>query len=162
MVEKVHILGLRETQQALRKLPDSTAKNILRRILRRRGQPIADKAKSLVRTDEQDLKKSIAVSPKLSKNQKRKHRKQHPDDVEMFVGAGPHPSAIWNEFGTGERHQSSGKSVGRITPQPFMRPAWDAKKRGVLDGIRSDLWSEIKKSAARLARKAQRAANRGK
>lgn len=147
MVEKVAIAGLRETKAALRKLPKATAKNVLRRVLKKRGQVIADAAKVKVPVDHGSLKKSIAVSTKLSKRQKQLHRKAHPDDVEVFVGAGPHPQAHMQEFGTS--HNSA---------QPFLRPAWDAKKRTVLNGIQGDLWAEIKRSAERLARKALRKA----
>ena len=60
--------------------------------------------------------------------------------------AGPLPQAHLQEFGTKDQ-----------PPQPFMRPAWDAEKRGVLEGIKDDLWAEIKKAAARLAKKALKA-----
>ena len=38
-------------------------------------------------------------------------------------------------------------------PQPFARPAWDANKSAMLDGITDDLWQEIQIAAARLAKK---------
>lgn len=37
-----------------------------------------------------------------------------------------------------------------------MRSAGDAKKRGVLEGIKDDLWTEIKKAVDRLARRTAR------
>lgn len=150
MVEKIRVEGLRETQRALHKLPKATAKNILRRILMKRGKPIAEAAKERVPVDEGVLKESIAVSPKLSYRQRKKHRKAHPDDVEVFVGAGRNPQAHLQEFGT-----------SKAPAQPFLRPAWDANKNGVLKGIKDDLWMEIKKAAARLARKAARIAAKG-
>jgi hypothetical protein len=44
--------------------------------------------------------------------------------------------------------------------QPFLRPAWDAGKRGVLNEFGRLLWAEIDKAAKRQARKALRAAKR--
>ena len=38
--------------------------------------------------------------------------------------------------------------------QPYLRPAWDAERIGVLEGIKEDLWAEIEKAAARRARRA--------
>jgi HK97 gp10 family phage protein len=89
------------------------------------------------------LKDSIGVSTRLSKNQKREHRKPDRNDIEVYAGAGPHPQAHLQEFGT--KHAPA---------QPFMRPAWDAEKREVLEGIKDDLWAEIKKAVVRLARRA--------
>lgn len=144
MKVKVKIEGLREIKDALRQLPDATAKAVLRRVGKKRLKPVADRARSYAPEDEGDLKDSIAVSTKLSKSQKRKSRKANRDDVEVYAGAGPLPQAHLQEFGTKD-----------APPQPFMRPAWDAEKRGVLEGIKDDLWTEIKKTTARLARKAK-------
>ena len=150
MVMKVKVEGLEGIEQALKELPRATGKNVLRRVLRKRGQPIADKARSLVPVDEGDLKASIAVSTKLTKLQRRKHKKFDKDDVEVFVGAGSHPQAHLQEFGSSIHG-----------PQAFMRPAWDAGKKAVLKGIGVDLWAEINKAAKRLARKAAKAAAKG-
>lgn len=153
------IEGLKEVQKALRELPNATAKNIMRRILTKRAEPIAQAARDRVPVGFGNLKNSIAVSTKLSRRQKSKHRKPHKDDVEVYVGPGTHPQAHWMEFGTGERRQrKSGKSIGDVPKQPFMRPAWDATRAGILPGIRTDMWAEIKKAADRLARKAARIA----
>jgi HK97 gp10 family phage protein len=157
MVERVKIEGLKELQTALQELPKATARNVMRRILKARGKPIAEAARKHVPVDQGDLKDSIAVSTTLSKRQKRMHRKPDKDDVEVYVGPGPHPQAHWLEFGTDERTHASGKSVGDVPKKPFMRPAWDSQRRGLLVGIKTDLWAEIKKAADRLARKAAKA-----
>lgn len=143
MVITVKVEGLSELQASLRELPDATAKSVIRRVLKKRGEPIAERARSLVPVDQGDLRDSITVTTRLSRRQRAKHRKIGPDDIEMFVGAGPLPQAHLQEFGT--EHSS---------PQPFMRPAWDAEKDGVLEGIKQDLWLEIEKAANRLARRA--------
>ena len=151
MATIVKVEGLRELQTALRELPNATAKNVMRRVLKNRAQPIADAARARVPVAHGDLKNSIAVSTKLSRRQRGKHRKTDKNDIEMFVGPGTHPQAHMQEFGTFKE-----------PAQPFMRPAWDAEKMGVLDGIKDDLWTEIEKAANRLAKKAAKAAAKAK
>ena len=149
----VKIEGLRELEVALAELPKATGKNVLRRVLRKRAQPIADVARSMAPDDPatggNDLRSSIGVGTRLSPRQRALHRKAVKDDrafAEMFVGAGPLPHSHMQEFGT--VHHG---------PQPFMRPAWDGGKAATLDGIADDLWSEIDKSARRLAKKRAKA-----
>lgn len=152
MAVRVKIEGLREVKDALRKLPNATAKNVMRRILKKRAKPFLEVAQELVPVDEGDLKESLAISTKLSRRQKGKHQKPDPHDVEVFIGAGTHPQAHMQEFGTSE-----------LPAQPYLRPAWDRKHKGALEGIKDDLWAEIKKAADRAARKAAKlAAKAGK
>lgn len=144
----VKVDGLREVKAALRELPKATGKNVLRRVLIRRAEPVAERARQLAPVDTGQLRDSIVVSTKLGKRQRRGHSKQDRDDVDVFVGPGPAGFYGWmQEFGT-----------ARVAARPFMRPAWDAEKAGVLSGIADDLRKEIEKAAARLARKAARAA----
>lgn len=150
MSVKVKITGLRQIERALADLPKATAKNVVRRVLKTRAQPIADRAAQLAPLDDGALRDSIAVSTKLSKAQRGKHKKRTPGTVEVFVGAGPHPQAHLQEFGTVHH-----------PPQPFMRPAWDSGKEKVLEGIKGDLWAEIEKAVGRLAKKAAKAAAAG-
>lgn len=147
MEVKVRVLGLSQLEQGLSELPRATGKNVLRRVLRQRGEPIAERARNLAPIDEGDLKDSIAVSTKLSRSQRRKRRKKA--TVEMFVGPGTHPQAITQEFGTWFHPQ-----------QPFMRPAWAAEKGRILEDLSGDLWTEIDKSAQRIARKQARLAKK--
>ena len=144
---RVKIEGLREVQEALKKLPKkATAKNVMRRVLKKRAQPFADTARDLVPVDKGALKDSIGVSTVLAKSQRRGFKKEGRDDVVVFVGAGPHPQASLQEFGTKD-----------FRAQPYMRPAWDKHKNQTLDGIVGDMWDEIEKAAARAARKAAKA-----
>lgn len=153
----VKIEGLRELDRALGELPKATGKNVLRRVLRSRAQPIASAARSAAtRSDiaKEHLQDTAAVSTKLSTRQAKLHRKMFRNDkasVEMFVGFGALPQAHLEEFG-GPNNAAN----------PMLRPAWDGGKARLLDGIKDDLWAEIDKAAKRLARKAARkAANAG-
>jgi HK97 gp10 family phage protein len=152
MAITVKVEGLREIGAALSELPKATEKNVLRRVGTKRLQPVADAARAMAPDDPvthgNDLRSSIGVSTRLSGRQKGIHKKMFKDDrasVEVFVGAGPLPQAHLQEFGTVQHG-----------PQPFMRPAWDAEKGAILQGLADDLWAEIKKSADRLARKTAR------
>lgn len=137
--------GLREVEDALRELPKATGKNVLKRALLRASEPIAEAWGRLTPVFRGILQKSVGSGTKLSRRQKSQHVKR--SDVEVFVGAGPLPQAHMSEFGTA--HQPA---------KPAGRPAWDQNKMKALEAIKSDLWTEIDKARARLARKAARIA----
>lgn len=151
-VVKVKIEGLRELEKALTELPKATAKSTLKRILLKQGKPVADTMRGLAPDDPvtsgKDLKNSIGVGTKLSKNQARLHRKATKNDkdfAEVFIGAGALPQAHLQEWGTVDHG-----------PQPFARPAWDQHQGSMLNGFKDDLWAAIKKSAAMVAKRAMR------
>ena len=150
------IEGLKELDRALGQLPRATGKNVLRRVARKALEPIIADAKTKVHEVSSDTKDSLAVSTKLSFRQKGLHQSMFANkrsSIEMFAGAGSHlfvPQAIWEEFGV-ERH---GK---KISPHPFLRPAWDAGKMPALNNVKKDLAAEIKRAADRVARKKARA-----
>lgn len=188
MAVTIKIEGLKELDAALGALPKATGKNVLRRVLKRAGEPIAEAARRKVPAEKStgNLKRSITVSTKLAndvgktafaevmrttgdrtaaraalRDARRAGGLGGGAYVEMYVGPGRQPHAHWIEFGTGERFHKSGKSVGRVTAQPYMRPAWDSQKRMALEIIIRDLGDEIEKAAQRIARKAARAAAKG-
>lgn len=141
----MRVEGLSELKTALRELPDATAKSVLLRIGRARLARIVEVARSMVPVLSGRLKKSLAVSTRLSRRQRAQHRKQG-DDVEVFGGASALPHAHLVEFGS--VHNQA---------RPFMGPAWEATKDGLLKNITADLWHEIDKAAMRLAKKAAKA-----
>ncbi len=141
MSRRVKIEGLRELDQALIALGKVTAKNAARRTLRKAAEPIRAAAVQAAPVDTGDLIKSVAVS---TRNPKR-NKKQSP--IEVHVGPGRHPQAITQEFGTRDH-----------SPQPYMRPAWAAEKGTALRLIKQTLTAEIMGAAKRQARKAARGA----
>lgn len=141
MTEVVKVEGLKEIKSALRQLPDATAKNVLRRVGRLALEPVAEAMRQSAPVDSGALKKSITVGSRLSRAQRAQHRRTG-DDIEIFAGPRNFPSATMQEFGT--------KNQGE---QPFVRPAWDAHRHSVLDSVGKQLWAEIRKATARLARK---------
>ena len=71
----------------------------------------------------------------------------------MYVGSS-HPLSHLFEFGTAERYTKSGAYRGYIPPMPFMRQAWDSKKKIALDRIGEELWKALEKAAKLLSKKA--------
>lgn len=146
MAETVKVDGLRDLERALMDLGKvSTAKAVGRRVLKKAGQPIADKANSLAPDDTETpggLSESYAVSTKLNKKQRRAVRGTK-SSVEVYVGTSDVQVGINQEFGN-VNHKA----------QPHFRPAWDSEKRPTLDRIKDMLGDEIMKTAARLAKRA--------
>lgn len=139
----VKVEGLRELDRTLGELPKATAKSTLRRVLKEAGEPIARAARDRAPRHDLHLYESIDVSTRLNRRQRSLHKDQSsPTFQEMFVGTN-NPAGVQQEFGN-ERHGA----------QPFMRPAWDATKRQALHIIENLLWTEIEKSAKRIAKRA--------
>ncbi len=182
----VKVEGLRELEKSLQKFTSATGKAVLRRTLRRAAIPIRDAARSYAPYDQGNLEASINATtrkPKghdVGKNAFRKAIKDgkgraeavsamrdarrigDPNNAfaEAFVVA-TDPAAILVEFGTGERVQkSTGRNVGKMEPDPFMRPAFDTKAPVAAAMIRDTLRDEISKTAARLRARAARAGGR--
>lgn len=140
------IEGLADLDEALGELPKATARNVLLRVLKSEGQPIADAESALA---PHGITGQLAASPtvgtKLSRRQKSLNKKE--SDVEVYVGPTPHPKSVQTEFGNA--HQAA---------HPHLRPAFDNNVMRVLGGIKDRLAEEIEKARARLARKAARLA----
>lgn len=143
--ELFKVEGLKELEAALKELPRTTARGVLRRTLVKEAKPIAAAGEANAPKLTGQLAQSYTIGSKLSRRQKRLHKKE--SDVEIFVGPTPHPKSVQTEFGNA--HQA---------PHPHLRPAWDGNVMRVLDGIRNTLADEIEKTRARIARKAARIA----
>ncbi|WP_366555249.1 HK97-gp10 family putative phage morphogenesis protein [Aquibaculum sediminis] len=145
MAAKFHVAGLKELATSLDDMKKSTAKNVVRRGLRKALQPVADHAKDLVREDSGALKGSIKVGAQLTRKQKSLHRARR-DAVHIFVGAGGLTQAVTEEYGTIDQ-----------APHPYMRPAWDAHADKVMPTAVQEINVEIDKAKKRAERRAARA-----
>jgi len=166
--EVVRLSGFSDLDKALGELPKSIAKGVLVRTLRKAGEPIAEAAREAVPVDRGQLKESIVVSARLKNpvgkaefaaamragmgkaaavGAMRDARRAAGGGsfAEMFVGAGALPHAHMVEFGT-----------SRMAAQPFMRPAWDAKRNEALGIIKAEMGNEIIMAAKRIARSKRR------
>lgn len=139
----IKVEGLSEVRDALRQLPKATAKNVVRRVLKVRGKVIADAAIQRVPVLQGGLKKSIVVTTTLTRSQRGQYKKEGPKDIDVFIGPNSHPKAHMQEYGT-----------SHAPAQPYMRPAWDESKAGIVQGLADDMWIEIEKAVSRAARKA--------
>lgn len=142
----VRVDGLKDLEKMLTEtLPKSMGKAVLRRVGKKSlgGFIQAAKAGAPVRTG--DLRDSVEVNTRLSKRQARINRraaKDGKDAVQIFAGASALPHAHLQEFGSANN-----------PAHPFMRPAWEAEKDGVLNYIVDELGKEIDKTARRYAKK---------
>lgn len=149
MATTVKVEGLRELEAALAELPKATARNTLRRVLKRAAEPVQEEAQANAPVATGRLKVSIVVGTKLTRRQQRDAKKEGKFFSEIHVGTS-NEAAVPQEFGT-----------VNMSAHPFMRPAWEGNKAKTLDIISGELGAEIEKSAARLARKAAKLAAKG-
>jgi len=158
--------GMKELMNALDQLPTiSMQKGAIRNALKDAGSPVVSDAKANVPIDSGHLRDSIKISQSLKKSQRRGRYDR--SSVTVYVGSSS-PLAHLIEFGTTKRVLKEprivtigGRTVqithtGQVSPRPFLRQAWDAKKNEVLKRLGDALWRQIAKSARRLAKKAAR------
>ena len=141
---RMKVEGLKALDRALKEMKQSTARGVVRRVLLKAAQPIADDMAQRAPRDTGYLGDHIDTGVRLSRRQARISPKQ--SDVEVFAGATRTVQATLQEFGTSD-----------APPQPFARPAWDAGKMKALDDVKTGLAAEIQKTAARAAKRALKA-----
>lgn len=147
--QSFRIEGLKELDSALVGLAEEfsprNAKNVLRGALKDGAQIIADAGEALAPRLSGGLAKSYTVGSKLSRRQRKQHKKE--SAIEVFAGPGPAAKSVQTEFGNA--HQA---------PEPHLRPAWDAKVMPALDLIIKRVKERVEQTRKRLVRKAEREA----
>lgn len=138
---KMEFEGGKDLEKSLMGLKRATAKAVARRVLKKAGQPVADRTNSNAPEDSGDLAESYGVSTKLNKSQRSKTRRDAKDDVMVYVGTND-PAGLQQEFGN---------FVHRA--QPHLRPAWDALVAGVFRDIGDGMAVEIQKTLSRQRKK---------
>ena len=138
--------GGRDLDRALGELPKATARNVLRRVLRKAAQPVDDRMATSAPRETGALQLSVHIGTRLTGRQARDARREGKHFSEVHVGTSD-PAGMFQEFGTFKE-----------PPQPWARPAWEATKDDALEIIGKELGAEIRKAADRLARKAGRSA----
>lgn len=144
--------GGKDLERALGELARSASKAVSRRAAKKTLKPVAEAADASPFV--------IAVTSKLSARQRSKARGDfRPSVLTMYVGpidddgqGAPHAHLV--EFGTGPRFHESGKYVGAVMADPFMRPAWDQHSGSLMSSLGENLWAEIEKTMQRAAAKA--------
>lgn len=175
--------GLKELDQALAELGKRTGAAVTQRVLDKVGAPIRDTMKDLAPVDDGVTRDSVRMIRAASERSRQgkaafaQTMKSTGGDVAqargalrttmrglkagsamagVIIGPGRAPQAFFAEFGTGERFHKNGKSVGSMPAQPYIRPAWDSHKDGLIDEIARLMAPEIEKAAKRQANKAAR------
>lgn len=156
----VRLTGFREFEEALKKLPKATGKNVLRRIAKGALEPMADVAAANAPHRTGRLSFSIAVSEKRTRRAKKPSttrfikggfRASASTGIDMAMGPASGfgaalSYAAFDEFGTID------------TPAfGYMRSAWDSGSARSLEYIKDNLGSEIEKAARKLAAKRAKA-----
>lgn len=136
--------GLDQTVANLEDLGKATRRNVLKRVLLKAGEPVANDAAQAAPHRTGRLAFSITVSDKLTRRQRQASPKEY--EAEIYIG----PAG-----GNGALNYASFEEFGTIdTPaNPFMRPAWESNRGIVLGLIHSGLSAEVERAAARAARK---------
>lgn len=136
-----------EVDAMLRELPKSMSRTVVRNALKKAAKPIKDEAAAGAPGS---IKKSMEIADKRLGRKVRSTKA-----VYVFVGP-TEPHAHLVEFGTGPRYHKSGKYVGKMPPNPFMRKAWDAMKGEAFEILKTELSNELMKAAKRLKTRAER------
>jgi len=179
---RVSVSGLRELDAALGELPKATAKAVLKRVLIKAGQPVADAASAMAPKDTGELAASIQVGSKISNTVgKAEFAAAMKGGLGKAAAVGALRGARRAAAGQGSfaeafigprKAKSKKDAIKRIVQEfgsvnqpgsPYLRPAWDGNKDKVLSIIKNDLVDEIIKTAKRAAkRKAAKAAKLAK
>lgn len=143
--------GLKELDEALVGLAEEfhprNARSVLRGALKDGGKIIANAGEAKAPRLSGKLAESYTVGSKLSRRQRRQHKKE--SQIEVFVGPTPHAKSVQTEFGNA--HQA---------PHPHLRPAWDGNWKRVLDLIVDQAKERLDATRKRLVRKAEREAQK--
>ena len=157
---RLKLTGLREMQQALQRLPDELQRPLVKEALTDAAAPMRDEAIALAPDAPpigEGLKANIIISDRLTESQAQAEQPERRDEAKVYVGVDGErpdlaPHGILVEFGTGPRYHESGKYVGEMAAQPFMRPAFDAKARIVLQRFARGLKPLIERAAKSVRR----------
>lgn len=159
--------GVKELLAMFDQLPTvAMQKTVLRNALVKAGDPIVEAAKASCPVGPTgNLRESIHVSRSLKPSQRKGWRDR--SVVTVYVGSNaPHAHLV--EFGTVDRSLKKPRNVlfngrwvtithtGFVSPNPFLRNAWDAMKGEALKIFAKEMEQQIYKAARRLSKRAAR------
>ena len=121
----IKVTGTDEIVRKIRAMGKALTRQTLIPIIADNVEPIADNMRSLARRRTGAMAESVTVSTKLSPHQAAIVEPIAP--IEIYVGPGPLPQAIQEEFGN-----------LREPPHPFIRPPFDSGVKSAVDGIAHD------------------------
>jgi HK97 gp10 family phage protein len=150
-VTTVQLHGFRELEAALSELPKATGKNVLRRVGKKQLLPLQHRAEQMAPDDPAtsglDLKASFGIQEEKARRARGAVKYAASTGISFKMGVKTAAFHGWfQEWGT-VNHAAN----------PFMRPTWDAGVEPMLEGLKDDLWTEIRKAADKYARKLAKA-----
>lgn len=169
---KTKVSGFKEAAANLALLGNNaTARRVGERALRKAAEPVRDEAKRLAPDDpETGSNNFLRASIKIGRAATQIRRAGNSGNrVTVYIGIDgsvlpPKPSSR-RKTKKGSARTGGGVAAYSIfvemgskshAAQPFMRPAWEAKKQVALDRLADDVRAEVEKTMARAARKAAR------
>ncbi|MCR5875169.1 hypothetical protein LRS10_13810 [Phenylobacterium sp. J426] len=174
MKVKVRVEGLRDLDAALAELNKATARNVLQRALLKAADPVHQEAVRLAPERSGVLKSKIRKSTRKPKGHQSKaafaaamkrgatrreavaaqrafNRENPARFAEVFVGVEEGVAQAWpQELGTAKH-----------PPQPYIRPAMEAKWGEALEIMKAEVRPEIEKAAERARKRALKKAAKG-
>ena len=134
--------GFAALDRALGQLPKATAKNVLRRVLKKAADPVDREASAAAPVLTGGLERCVFAGTRPTRSERKgAYLRTSNYYAEIHVGTSL-GRGMFQEFGT-----------FKDTPQPWFRPAWDATKNEALNIIKVTLGGEIEKAAKRYAKK---------
>jgi hypothetical protein len=154
--------GAADLERALRELPKASMRRaVIQSAFRRAALPIITDANLKLPPAAQRVGIKVEIRAGLSRRQ-RSSRAPRANVIEMFLGVGPSRLSHLFEFGTSPRYTTgkgklpAGLYRGSMKATPYLRPAWDAGNRALLDEFGRLLWKSIETTARRYALKQAR------
>lgn len=180
----VRIEGMDGLEEAFAEISAAAMKGVLRRAVGLAAMPIAEAMSTMAPVHSGTLSESPKIEGDVqggiagrrayadvmqaggtkaeAQRALRAANKANPRQYRVSADIGParyarHAHLV--EFGTGPRYHKSGKFVGVMPPDPFVRPAWDAEGGATAQGriateLRKELDKAITRARARAAKKA--------
>ncbi|MET3662499.1 HK97-gp10 family putative phage morphogenesis protein [Aquamicrobium ahrensii] len=170
--------GLKELDVALGEMSKGAARGALRRALTKAAEPMRAAAERNAPEDTGALKRSIALSSKID------NRAGKAEYAAVMKGGGSKAQAAaalrdarrakgigesFAEVFMGPKKSGKRKAIKAMVQefgskkqaaQPYMRPAFDAEAQNVINGIKSELSTEIDKSVRRARARAAKKAGK--
>lgn len=133
---KIH--GSDRLDRKLRELSEAVAKEALAKAVEKGTEIVREEIRRRAPVGEGGLKRSVT-------SHMSKRTRYEAQGKVGFTGEGAHAHLV--EFGTAPRVTDDGAYRGAMPARPFIRPAWDAKKRQAYETILDELRARVQRVA---------------
>lgn len=154
MASKFEFEGFKELEENLKRLEKlSTQRSVMRKAIDDASKHIVEQAKTYAPYRKGRLEGSIKMSGKLNKSQSSLEKGNRETDTEItrYLGS-TDPKSHLIEYGTSP-FINGGKFKGTknkgMSPDPFLRPAWENGKNEVIPNLKDTLIKRINASIKR-------------